>query len=101
MEEHPKEFSRLLREENRVGWTPVYYVFEHRSVQVFESIDNFDQKLSYEDGGVWKHRGKTGSVLIKAVEVAAGSKDKEGIKLIELLVKDPIGLDINLPDLEG
>ena len=84
----------LLNQENKVGWIPLYYAFEHKSVDLLRTIINFDQKTV-------EHICGTGSVLIKACEVTSTSQGNHNLDCLEYLISPPISLDVNQADKEG
>ncbi|CAI2371647.1 unnamed protein product [Moneuplotes crassus] len=98
----PQVFLELLDQENKVGWTPIYCIFNKNSVDLLETIVNFDKQIrKSESSHIVKHVCNTGSVLIKACEVSSTTKGEESLKCLEYLLSPPISLDVNQPDHEG
>lgn len=83
----------MLNQENKVGWLPIYYAFQHKSVELVKLLHGFDKSQV-------KHICNNGSALIKAAEVSNSNKDGSTLGCVKFLIED-CKLDINQTDKEG
>jgi ankyrin repeat protein len=83
----------MLSKANKVGWLPIYYIFEHNSKPLLDKIIKLDHSQIM-------HICNNGSVVIKACEVSSSRKADEGIDLLKYFI-EKYKVNINQTDHQG
>ena len=91
--ENKETLVKLLNQENKIEWIPIYYIPQHKSEELIKLVHNFDKSQV-------KHIWKSGSVLFKAAEVLCPERDGSSLKCLKFLIEE-LGLNINQTDNEG
>jgi len=85
-----KLFLKLLNEENTIGWIPIYYAPQHKSVDLM--------KIMYQiDKGQITHISMNGTVLIRSCEVTTAHQDGSSLRCVKFLMEE-CKLDVNQTD---
>mmetsp|Transcript_26100 Transcript_26100/g.30129 ORF Transcript_26100/g.30129 Transcript_26100/m.30129 type:complete len:296 (-) Transcript_26100:69-956(-) len=91
--ENKAKLVEMLNQQNRVGWLPIYYAPQHKSVELMKLLHELDKTQV-------KHKCNNGSVLIRATEVASPNRDGSSLRCLKFLTED-CKLNVNEPDNEG
>ena len=92
LKENKETLVKLLNQENKLRWTPIYYIPQHKSEELLKLVHNIDKNLV-------KHRCKAGTILVKAAEVMWPERDGSSLHCLKFLL-DHWKIDINQSDEE-